>query len=203
MRAIPWLLLACACHKAPTCEQVWDHIVSLAPDEMRAGFAAKRDREVVACEHDLTDDQKRCVVAAANLEALGKCTPSNPAVAVAAPPPRSRANDTSDVRDVVARFGANQALRGTRVELNGYAVSITNDIPFTKHGVRIYPITICDHVDPDDHVVTLSCVATSPVAGIVEGDRVHVAGALGGDPMEDPESAQVQLDDCTVGPASP
>jgi len=196
-----WLLVAStACHKTPTCEQVWDHIVSLAPDEMRAGFASKREREVAACERELTDDDRRCAMSAHDIDELSKCRAAKSDLAAPTAPPRSRANDTSDVRDVVVRFGSNAELRGTSVELVGYAVSITNDIPFTKHGVRIYPVTISDHADLDAHSVNVSCVSTSPVSGIAEGDRVRVSGRLAGDPMADPEVAQVQLDDCTLAP---
>jgi hypothetical protein len=194
------LAASAACHKAPTCEQVWDHIVSLAPDEMRAAFASKREREVAACERELSDDDKRCAMSAHDLDELSRCRAATSEPAGATRPPRSRDNDGNDVRDVVVRFGADAELRGTPVELVGYAVSITNDIPFTKHGVRIYPVTISDHADLDAHSVNVSCVSTSPVSGIAEGDRVRVTGRLAGDPMADPEVAQVQLDDCTIAP---
>jgi hypothetical protein len=201
---IPAVSLACAAcgKKAPTCEQVWDHIVSLAPAPMRGGFAAVRAREIATCERELTADERRCVLASRDIDDLEQCRAgkSQPPMP---PPPPPRAGDTTDVRDLLVRFAGDDGLRDTTVEVTGYAVSIANDIPLTRRGERIYPVAISDQSALDRRAVTISCVGSAPVTHVAVGARVRASGRLGGTAMDNPELSQVELDGCTLTPASP
>src|SRR5688572_17548441 len=53
------LLALTGCKSTPSCEAVWDHIVSLAPAELRAVFQARRALEIEACKQ-LSDAERKC-----------------------------------------------------------------------------------------------------------------------------------------------
>ena len=66
-------LAAGACSKEkPTCEQVFDHAVSLAPAEMREMIQQNRESALQKCSK-LSDEAKQCALAAKSMEALQKC----------------------------------------------------------------------------------------------------------------------------------
>ena len=92
MRLLLVTMLACGTRDSlrttsapPSCSQVWDHVVELAPAELRGNFAAARDREIASCEHELTDPERRCSVAALSIEALERCKVHRSPTATASP----------------------------------------------------------------------------------------------------------------------
>jgi hypothetical protein len=65
--------LATACSKKePSCEDVFEHTKSLAPEGFREQMEAKKDKSIAKCEK-LSADAKKCAMDAKTMEDLQKC----------------------------------------------------------------------------------------------------------------------------------
>ncbi len=66
------LVLVAGCKKAPKCEEVYDHTMSLLPDEMKAKASGSKDDAIAKCEK-ASPEAQQCALDAKSLEDLMKC----------------------------------------------------------------------------------------------------------------------------------
>lgn len=67
------ILSATACSKKGSeCEQVFDHTVSLLPDEMKSQASQGKDKAIEKCEK-ASPEARSCALAATSMEDLMKC----------------------------------------------------------------------------------------------------------------------------------
>ena len=66
-------VLATGCSKkGSTCEDVYDHTLSLVPAEMQSKMAGKKEDALAKCEK-LSPEARQCAMDAASMEDLMKC----------------------------------------------------------------------------------------------------------------------------------
>lgn len=65
-------LTAACSKKTASCEEIFAHTKSLAPEAMRDGMDAKKESAIAKCEK-LSDEAKQCAMNAKTLEDLQKC----------------------------------------------------------------------------------------------------------------------------------
>lgn len=58
--------------KEPTCEDVFDHTVSLMPAELKDQAAQGKDKALAKCEK-MSPEAKKCALDASSMEDLMKC----------------------------------------------------------------------------------------------------------------------------------
>ncbi len=67
------LALAAGCSKkSGSCEEVYDHTVSLLPAEMKDQMAGQKEQAIAKCEK-LSDEARKCALDASSMEDLMKC----------------------------------------------------------------------------------------------------------------------------------
>lgn len=65
--------LGTACSKkTASCEDIFAHTKSLAPEEMRAAMDAQKEKAIGKCEK-MSDEAKQCAMAAKTMEDLQNC----------------------------------------------------------------------------------------------------------------------------------
>ena len=66
-------VLATGCSKkAATCEDVYDHTISLAPDELKSKMESNKDNAIAKCEK-MSPEARTCALDASSMEDLMKC----------------------------------------------------------------------------------------------------------------------------------
>ncbi|MGN6107666.1 MAG: hypothetical protein ACTHU0_21330 [Kofleriaceae bacterium] len=63
---------ATGCKKTPSCEEVFEHTKSLAPDEMKQLLEGQKENAIGKCEK-MSDDAKKCAMDAKSMADLQKC----------------------------------------------------------------------------------------------------------------------------------
>ena len=58
--------------KQPSCDEVFEHTLSLAPADMRDMFEKKKDSAIEKCSK-MSDEAKRCAMEAKSMEEVQKC----------------------------------------------------------------------------------------------------------------------------------
>ena len=66
------LATACSKKETPSCEAIFEHTKSIAPDELKASMDARKDRSIAKCEK-MSADAKKCAYEAKSMEDLQKC----------------------------------------------------------------------------------------------------------------------------------
>ena len=67
------LISAAGCNKKSECEAVYDHVVSILPDDMKASMGdAGKERAMGKCEK-ATPEQRKCMLEAKTLADVGTC----------------------------------------------------------------------------------------------------------------------------------
>jgi hypothetical protein len=65
-------LVAGCSKKSGSCEEVFDHTVSLLPDGMKDQMAGQKDAAIAKCEK-LSPESRKCALDASSMEDLMKC----------------------------------------------------------------------------------------------------------------------------------